>query len=150
MSKRALFLMFIVISLCSLNTHQLQASIYEDHPNPTISFIEYVPVSTTETHTGRIEKEIKIKLSNISTEPIFDLNITIRLAPAVVEVLKGDLSFGDMAPGETKVSDTIVHYSFDPNEAQHQGIPIIWSLEYKDADGKTWKNESIVVEEIDN
>lgn len=124
------------------------ADIVEDHQNPNLSVLEYVDISVSDNEEGTLTKKIKLKVENIGDSTLFNLKMDIRLVPDSLAIVKGDLSFGDLNPGDIVLSVDTVEYIINTNKLENGEIPIIWAVEFRDMDEKVWKNESIIIETI--
>jgi len=124
------------------------ADIVEDHQNPNFSVLEYVDISVSDNEDGTLTKKVKLKVENIGDSTLFNLKMNIRLVPDSLAIVKGDLSFGDLNPGDIVLSVDTVEYIIDTNKLENDEIPIIWAVEFEDMDEKVWKNESIIIETI--
>jgi len=124
------------------------AEIIEDHKNPDLSVLDYIDISTSISEDGFLTKEVRLKIENINENPLFNLKMNMRLVPDNLTIVKGDLYFETVFPGDIALSVNTAEYIVNTNNLENGEVPIIWSVEFEDINEKVWKNESIIIEKI--
>ena len=142
-------LLLLTISIfLFINVTLVFADIVEDQQNPNLSVLAYQEISASKNSDGNLTKEVRLQIKNTGDSTLFNLKMNMRLVPNNVRVVKGDLYFGDVIPGEIVLSTDTVKYIINTTSLNNGEIPVGWTVEFEDDSGKQMKNESIIIEKI--
>ena len=144
--KNLIYLAVIFLSLSPFFGNTL-ASVVETGNLTPVSIQNYVVVAS-EYNDSVLTRTLSLKIQNTGNDHLYNIKATLIHITSNGTILKGIVSFPELAPGAVLDSVDTIQYTIDTSLTTDGIIQYTWQIEYSDSTGEIFVNEAMVEENI--